>query len=301
MRVVGYNLLNYGAKDSNVEQQRRDLLHSVIRGCNPDVLAVQEIWAEGEHKAKRAAELVHELAEATGLRCDLPDGRVSVAIGNLPFHTAVLWTPGIEAVAWYSCSGTQLWHGLAKVDLDIGGQIVSHASVHATPFGRHRRADENERILSIMTRPDDRPPGLIAGDFNCLHADRILVSAHDGVGEGWEYYDHDPYQQPGLQWHPDFVYQCEWDYDERGQRRWWGSRGAAEVLWAGGLTDTAAHLRVPWQRTCGYWETGDPFPDRRVDAIKVTHELLPTLRAHQVVDNKVTTTASDHLPVVVEY
>lgn len=49
-----------------------------------------------------------------------------------------------------------MWHFLAKLHLDVGGVIVQHATFHATPFGRYRRADECERVVSTMTRPASR-------------------------------------------------------------------------------------------------------------------------------------------------
>lgn len=291
-RMLSYNLFNYGASQDINETRRRDRLHAQIRALQPDVLAVQEIWADGDDKAARASTLVHELADATGLTCDLPDGQTSVAIGNLPFHTALLWAPGIEATGWRECSGTQLFHSLGRADLTIDSQLIRYASFHATPFGRYRRADEAERVVSLMNRPDDRPPGLIGADFNCVHADLQ-------PGGEW-YYDHNPLSHIDVDWHPDFIHQCEW-WRHDGALRFRATRETGEVLVAGGLVDAAAHLEAEWQRTCGHWPTGDPYPDRRIDAIKATADLLPALRAYHVEDTAETTSISDHLPVVVDY
>jgi hypothetical protein len=100
------------------------------------------------------------------------------------------------------------------------------------------------------------------------------------------------------------VHQCGWDYDERGQRRHWADRSAGDVLWAGGLHDAAAVLRAPWQATAGH-HPDDPYGRqgvrRRIDAIRVTGEVRPALRAHWVTDNELTRAVSDHLPVTVAY
>jgi endonuclease/exonuclease/phosphatase family metal-dependent hydrolase len=81
-------------------------------------------------------------------------------------------------------------------------------------------------------------------------------------------------------------------------------RSAGDVLWAGGLHDVAAVLRAPWQPTAGH-HRDDPYGargvSRRIDAVRVTAEVLPALRAHQVTDTDLTRRASDHLPVSVRY
>lgn len=305
---MSYNLLDYGLNATAEELSRRDRIHQLIRSAAPDVLAVQEIRSDGPDREQRAAVLLHELAEATGLTCELPDGRISLAPGNVGFHVAVLWRPGITALAWDTWAGTQLWHCLGKVILDIDGRPIAHASFHAAPFGRARRADESERVVSIMTRPETRPPGLIGGDYNGVFADRVLVPGYEGhewMGDPiiepdrWELYDEDPYIKQ--EWHPDFVYQCHWEYDNLGRRRWWADRDPGEVLAAGGLVDSAAQLRAPWEPTVGHWPTGDPFGPRRIDAIKVTGEIVPALRTYRVINTDLAMTASDHLPVVAEY
>jgi len=99
-KFLSYNLLDYGLSDSAQELARRERLHTVIRQRDPDVLAVQELRAEGGDEAKRAGELLRELAEATGLVCDLPDGTPAVALGAVGFHVGLAWRPGIEAKSW---------------------------------------------------------------------------------------------------------------------------------------------------------------------------------------------------------
>ncbi len=40
---------------------------------------------------------------------------------------------------------------------------------------------------------------------------------------------------------------------------------------------------------------------RRIDAIRVTRQVVPALRSHQVTDTTLARSASDHLPVSVSY
>lgn len=56
-------------------------LERSIKPRDPDVLAIQELRAEGGDEAKRAGQLLRELAEATDLVCDLSDGSPAVALG----------------------------------------------------------------------------------------------------------------------------------------------------------------------------------------------------------------------------
>jgi hypothetical protein len=105
-------------------------------------------------------------------------------------------------------------------------------------------------------------------------------------------------------WFEDLIYQCEWDYDQAGLRRHWADRRAGDVLWAGGLRDVAAVTGAPWQPTTGHHGDdvyGAHGVRRRVDAVRVTAQLIPAMRGHEVYTSPDAITASDHLPVVVEY
>jgi endonuclease/exonuclease/phosphatase family metal-dependent hydrolase len=76
------------------------------------------------------------------------------------------------------------------------------------------------------------------------------------------------------------------------------------VLWAGGLHDAAAVLGAPWQPTTGH-HPEDVYAAhgirRRIDAIRVTGQLAPAIRGHEVTGTERARSASDHLPVTVEY
>lgn len=294
IRFMTYNLLNYGWSTTPEELARREKLHQTIRDAAPDVLAVQEIRPpEGEDPVAGSQRLVRELAEATGLECQLNNGEVSVATGNTSFSTALLRKKGLTPVQWQSRSGVQFWHSMASLVLDVDGKHISHHSFHATPFGRARRADEAERVLAVMTRFYNESPAIIGADWNAVSADRIQT----GSGQ-WDFYDPDPYISDT--WHADLAYQCTWTVDNANQRHWQADRVPGEILYAGDILDTAVLLNSPWTPTTGHWPD-EPYQPRRIDAIKTTRHFTPALKTTYVIRNDVTLAASDHLPVVCEY
>ena len=210
-----------------------------------------------------------------------------------------MWRDGIEPVpgSLRCYGGRDFWHGLALVTLDVGGTLIRHGAFHATPFSRGLRADQNERLVAAITRPEREPPTLVGADWNTECADRIPA------GRGWDLYEPaDPYA--GVDWFADLIYQCQWDYDEQGRRRHWADRRPGDVLWAGGLHDVAALTGADWHPTTGHHPQdvyGAHGVRRRIDAIRVTAPLAAAMRGHQVLDTEQTRAASDHLPVTVEY
>lgn len=320
-----YNMLNLYADPSEEPRWRR--VYDVIKSMDADVLAIQELIADdpkpddpdADDKVTAAGKRLQELAEATGLQCTLPNGQPALAAGNHRFHVGLLWKKGITPVGGFGAySGSNTWHSLVKVHLDVGGHIVQHASYHAPPFGRYRRADEAERVLSIMTRPDrpgkkgDRPPGLIAGDWNGISADRIrrpgAVAGDGSVLDEWVLYDKEPYH--GKVEHGDLVYQTRWTFDANGVARQFADREPGEVLYLGGLRDVAAALNAPWETTVGHWPDDDPYGERRIDIVRATHDVVPALRSYAVLSKPTSDAgpggadpkeASDHLPILVEY
>jgi hypothetical protein len=248
-----------------------------------------------------AAGRLRQLAHDVGLRCEVPGpaGReAAVAVGGHGYHVGLMWRDGIEPVpgSLRRLGGGDFWHGLAMVTLDVGGALVGHGAFHATPFGRRLRADQNERLVAAVSRLQGAPM-LIGADWNSECADRI-----ESVG-GWELYEPaDPYAS--VEWFAELIYQCEWDYDERGRRRHWADRRPGDVLWAGGLHDAAALLRAEWHPTAGHHPDdvyGTHGVRRRIDGVRVTRSLVTAMRAHHVLDTALTREASDHLPVTVEY
>jgi endonuclease/exonuclease/phosphatase family metal-dependent hydrolase len=295
-----YNLFNLFADESPAGQEHYETIVGVIRALDADVLAVQEIIApDGPTAARR----LRQLAADAGLRCEVPGHQTghqaALAVGSHGYHVGLMWRDGIEPrPGSLRCRGAgYFWHGLAVVTLDVGGTLIRHGAFHATPFGRALRADQNERLVAAITRPEGEPPALIGADWNTESADRILS------GENWKLYEPaDPYA--GVDWFADLIYQCQWDYDERGRRRHWADRQPGDVLWAGGLHDAAALIGADWHPTTGHHPDdvyGAHGVRRRIDGIRVTGPLAAAVRGHRVLDTPQARSASDHLPVTVEY
>jgi endonuclease/exonuclease/phosphatase family metal-dependent hydrolase len=302
---TSYNVLDLFLTDSADGAKHYQQVVESIRELGTDVLAVQEI--RGSDLQEISIRL-RQLADDVGMRflvtsAGVPAGRrkPALAMGSRGFHCALMWRGEIEPVtgSLRTFGPGHFWHSLATVTLDIGGHQVRHAAFHATPFGRLLRADQNERLVAMLTGPRGSLPLLVGADWNTESADRVL----DEATGRWELYEsRDPYD--GVAWMDDMIYQCDWDYDDSGQRRHWADRRPGDVLWAGGLHDAAAVLRAPWQPTAGHHPSdryGAVGISRRIDAIRVSPHLIDALRAYHVTDTELTRLASDHLPVTVEY
>jgi endonuclease/exonuclease/phosphatase family metal-dependent hydrolase len=289
IRFATYNLLDLFATDSRDERDRYARVVEVIRSLDVEVLAVQEIVAADVDTAGAG---LMRLADDCGLSCFYEPGRPAIGAGRQRFHVGLLWKPELTVVpgSFRAYGAADFWHALVKITFDVGGRAITHASHHATPFGRRMRADQMERVVAVMTRPEGRPPALIGADWNCVAADRTATGS---------YYDPDPYADGD--WYEDLIYQARWWYDADGRRHHHADREAGEVLYAGGLADAAAALDAPWQPTSGLWTPPGPYGPRRVDAIRVTSELVPALRAIHVNSSPLAIRTSDHLPVGVSY
>ncbi|MBV9451158.1 MAG: endonuclease/exonuclease/phosphatase family protein [Streptosporangiaceae bacterium] len=288
-----YNLLDF----ASYEDDHYTAIVSVIGSLEADVLAVQEVLAPDQ---ETAAARLRRLAGDVGMHCDVPcRGPAAVAFGGHGYHVGLMWRDGIEPLpdSLRRHGGADFWHGLVQVTLDVGGTLVRHASFHATPFGRRLRTAQNERLVAAIARPAGAAPALIGADWNSECADRVLV---DGA---WRLYEpSDPYAD--VPWFGDLIHQCDWEYDDTGVRRHRADRSAGDVLWSGGLHDAAAALGAPWQPTAGHHPSdiyGVRGIRRRIDAIRVTAEVIPALRGHEVYVSSQAEAASDHLPVTVEY
>ena len=301
VRFSTYNMLDLFAGNPDAGPGHYGKVVESIRQLAADVLAVQEIRAPD---LATGCQRLHQLATDTGLNClaSGPDAEPVPALGYGPrgYHVGLLWRAGIEPLpGTFASRSRDLWHVLAWVTLDVGGQAVRHASYHATPFGKKIRADQNEIVVATLARPGNRRATLVGADWNGESADRVW----DAATGSWRLYEPgDPYA--GVEWFEDLVHQCVWDYDERGVRRHRVDRSAGDVLWAGGLHDAAAVVGAPWQPTTGH-HASDPYGARgvrrRIDAIRVTSEVVPALRSVRVTDTGLTREASDHLPVTAEY
>ena len=328
MLFASYNLLDLFETDTEQELDRYRQVREVIAGLGADVLAVQEIRAP---QAGTARLLLRQLAADVGMQCVVPglgdepelgdepglgdepvlaDGRgpvdglghTALAAGPRGYHCGLLWRPGIEPVpgSFHESPAGRMWHGAGWLTLDVGGVRIRHGTFHASPFGRRLRADQNELLLAMLrSGPDRAVPLLIGADWNTESADRIV---DETTGDLVLYEPADPFAD--VTWFEGLIHQCQWDYDWRGRRRHWADRRAGDVLFAGGLLDAAAVLRAPWQPTVGYYpEDGYAARGimRRIDAVRVTSQVVPALRAYHVTDTPLARSASDHLPVSVEY
>jgi endonuclease/exonuclease/phosphatase family metal-dependent hydrolase len=302
-----YNVLNLFLSEGPADVAHYEQVVAAIRELDTDVLAVQEIRGRD---AEVVGARLRQLAGAVGMQCVVPAGgagtgggapRPALAMGTRGFHCGLMWRAGIEPVpgSLRALGRGHFWHSLATVTLDVRGRSVRHAAFHATPFGRLLRADQNERLVAMLTGSRGSLPLLVGADWNTESADRV----RDEETGRWVLYEpRDPFAD--VAWFDDMLYQCEWDYDERGGRRHRADRRPGDVLWAGGLHDAAAVLRAPWQPTVGHHPQdryGAAGISRRIDAIRVTRHVVGALRAYHVTDTDLTRSASDHLPVTVEY
>ena len=243
VRFTTYNLLNLFAADTAEERQHYEAIAEVIRALDADVLAVQEILAPD---AATAAERLRRLADDAGMRCEVPGSPGSglirlragaaVAFGGHGYHVGLMWREGIEPVpgSLRCYGGRDFWHGLALVTLDVGGTRIRHGSFHATPFSPGLRADQNVRLVAAVTRPAGRAAR--AGRRRLEHRVRGPDPGPARPGTCTS----PPTPTRAWSGSTDLIYQCQWDYDERGRRRHWADRRPGDVLWAGGLHDVAA-------------------------------------------------------------
>ncbi|MEP7026870.1 MAG: endonuclease/exonuclease/phosphatase family protein, partial [Actinomycetota bacterium] len=231
---TSYNVLDLFQDESADGREHYRLVVESIRALCTDVLAVQEIRAKDRATARAR---LRQLAGDTGLACTVPGTaavrtRAALAMGPHGYHAALLWRDGIEPVpgSFRGWGRGDFWHSLACLTLDVGGAAVLHAAHHSTPFGRRLRADEIERLVAALRGQAAGMPVIIGADWNTECADRV----HDEATGTWPLYEpRDPYA--GVDWFEGMLFQCDWDYDEKGQRRHWVDRVPGDVLWAGGL------------------------------------------------------------------
>ncbi|WP_378736018.1 hypothetical protein [Nocardia brasiliensis] len=204
IRVMFWNMQDLFWSDTAEEQARREMVYELICDHHPDVFAGTEIRApRSDDEREVVSARWRELTDATGLRCDVGDGEVAIALGGHTFHAGLAWRDGITAVpgCWEGWGERDFFHSCGRIELDLGGPVVTYAVYHAPPFGKNRRADEAERLAALMTRPVDRSAGIILADWNSVSAD--VVHRPGGIGHGWmgdpeevseewEYYDRTP-------------------------------------------------------------------------------------------------------------
>ncbi|HEY3690520.1 MAG TPA: hypothetical protein VGL46_09470 [Pseudonocardiaceae bacterium] len=246
-------------------------------------------------KARLAGHRLAQLAEATGLRYQYAPNKPAVGVGTKRFHTGLLWDEQITpAGGFITLPGTGPWDSMSMVglDLDVGARTpVKHASHHAPADGMNLRADGAERVLKAMTDARGYRPGVLGQDGNSTSADWIPLHKLDtehGEADTWVQYEPDPYLinpvtgEP-VRWRRSFANQCTVTRDREGHRTWQADRRPGEVLFEGGLYDSAAALRMlPWQPTVGHWP-GDLDGPRRLDITRITKEVVPALISCEVI------------------
>jgi hypothetical protein len=287
VNVVQFNAAEYGRPGGSIKTEQDRQVEQLIARESPMLACVQEVFGATAHEA---AANVQRLARATGLECRLPDGRVAVSIGAHDMHCAILWRPDVVTPTgtWRMYGQGELWHALIIGVVEIDGFRLGIGCYHAPSLERDVRAAEAERIVhaSLTTAC---PHVLICMDGNALSGTRTT----DGG-----FYDQDVYEQQ-KNWHPQFVFQCQWTRDTDGTiSSWHADRRPSDVLTAGGLVDAAAALGEPWAATIGHKHPNGPHTRRRVDIAWATQALVPALRGSRPVQDALTEAASDHLPVV---
>lgn len=273
------------------EEARYAVVEEVINDLELDVLAALELHAgtpqEGIDSSLR-------LAEATGLSCEIENSSESspsyaVAKGNRSrLAASLLWRPDVvEPVpdSLQIVQPTKFWHSLGGVTLNFGGVQVGHDWYHGPPISWRTNLDdvlqeriaEAKLITEVMSRPEQNPLTIIAGDWNLLSADKL----------GDDYYDHltlPPELDPALA--------------ELAQ-----NRTAGAILRDGGLIDAAPALPgaslATRQLTTGHWP--NKYGRRRIDLFRVLPRMLRAIRTYRVITSRAALRASDHLPVVIEY
>ena len=142
-RAMTYNILE-GARD------RLDVVASVVRAANPDLLAVTE--ANGFDDPKRLAEVEKAFA-------------LKGTVGRAPtgFHVAIFTNLSVEASGpeFYPFFHAALW---ARIRLDAKRTLTAVVA-HLDPFSPEARLAE-VRALSRHAVPGER--ALLMGDFNCM-------------------------------------------------------------------------------------------------------------------------------------
>lgn len=298
LKVATYNTWDYG---QHQDEPRADLVHKVIRQLVDDgvhLIAAQELYQPRD---------LLTLAEEAGLTCyydppwwdedEYSRGRIAAAAANgqspVKHHVGLLWDPKVMRArpdTWRSFP--DFWHNLAVCDFDVDGLVIRAGSYHGPPFGRNRRCDEAERVVSVMTRPyAEHPRSLIGGDWNSISADR--VKGENGQSTYWH---PEPFDEP---WREPYVYQCEVlsEASDGTPVHWHADRRPGQVLLRAGIRDTAALTGTPWVPTVGHADHAD-MGSRAIDTWRTSSNLAPAVIDHQVVDNPLTRAASDHLPVV---
>jgi hypothetical protein len=146
-RIGTYNLWAYGKYKSEVDRHR--LVVSVVKTLG-DVLLVQELYGGDDGQAGAT---LRQLADATGMRCEIaPGAYAAVAGGRLEasLGLGILWRDGIEPVP-----GT--WRTVSEGRLCHGGELPRRA----VRRGAHARTGRARGLSGALARGRGDPGGVL--------------------------------------------------------------------------------------------------------------------------------------------
>ena len=264
IRVVSYNLKDYGKSAVEVRERQHGLLDSE----QPDVLCLQEIWDDRDDLSDLHRH-VATLADALGMHA------LAVPAPRSACHLALLWRPEYPVLSRHTF-GWDLWHGLGVAVLDIGAAVPLRVGVtHLSPWDPDKRFADTRTVAALLGDP--KIATVIGGDWNLLCAD--------------ESYDPEP---DWARLRPDKAWRhVLWQDDPHAPHR--TDRRPAQLLQRSGFVDAAPYLGVPWQPTSGH--TGRDMARRR-DAFWINRP--SALRAYRVLAPPAARPLSDHLPILVD-
>ncbi len=260
-------------------ENRYEVAEEIIRNISPHILLIQEIAAKSQEQAEQNA---RHLAEATNLRCELPDGsNGNYAVLKSNTHNlanGVLWHPDIEPLRWQSLPG--FWHGFGMLAVNINGVQVNYGCYHGQPAGWHTsgdtRPEEARRIGELAAAQEPDSLTIIGGDWNSISADQV-----DG-----EYYDHRTVSENA----------------DAGFRRFVLDRTPGQILRAAGLIDVAVARSgtTPASKA----DTEGPTEkegSRRNDIFRASQTVMRLVSYYDVIITPDAIEASDHLPIVMRH
>ena len=161
MRIATYNTFEGGRAPLGPGRGRADRLQEVVKGINPDLIALQELVGWQDNGRQR----FKEFAGAAGL-----EGEIFVGDG---FPIALLARrPWRVARSRFLRAG--FWHGLALAEVEDGaGNPVQVLAAHLSPLGPRQRHAELRAALDLV---DPAAPAILLGDLNLIsHLDRVAA------------------------------------------------------------------------------------------------------------------------------
>lgn len=161
MRIATYNTFEGGRAQLGPIRGRFDRLLDVVKGINPDLIAMQELVGWQDRGRKR----FEEFARAAGL-----EGEIFVGDG---FPIGLLARRPWRIARWRFLRAG-FWHGLAFAELEDGaGHRVQALAAHLSPLGPRQRQKEVRAALDLV---DPAVPAVLLGDMNLIsHLDEVAV------------------------------------------------------------------------------------------------------------------------------